>query len=86
MMTETFNHSLGTWGFEYLIERLGKEIAKYDIAIMIHTARHQTSVRKNAYLFMESLAEDFRPLGGVGGGLYFRPPEFPVKLKIEIIT
>ena len=62
MMTETFCHSLSTWRVKNLIKRLGKEISKRDIAIMIHTARHQTSIRKNTYLFAESLAEYLSPL------------------------
>ena len=70
MMTETFYHSLCMWRIENLIKRLCKDISKPYIAIMIHTTRHQTSIRKNTNLLMESLAEYFGPLPlrGTGGG------------------
>lgn len=47
-----------------------KQVAQNDIAVMVETARHETSVGMNAYLLQQCFAEDF-PISGVAFVLVF---------------
>ena len=47
-----------------------KQVAQNDIAVMVETARYETSVGKNAYLLQQCFAEDF-PIFAVAFVLVF---------------
>ena len=70
MVLEAFCHCLGTGGREDFFERLMEQVAQNDIAVMVETARYETSVGKNAYLLQQCFAEDF-PIFAVAFVLVF---------------
>lgn len=47
-----------------------EQVAQNDIAVMVETARHETSVGKNANLLQQCFAEDF-PISVVAFALVF---------------
>ena len=47
-----------------------EQVAQNDIAVMVETARYETSVGKNAYLLQQCFAEDF-PIFAVAFVLVF---------------
>ena len=66
-----------------------EQVAQNDIAVMVETARYETSVGKNAYLLQQCFAEDFSVFIFVLVIIPFLdvvfevwPFEFPVKLQI----
>ena len=76
-------HGLCTWRGEYLVKRLLKEVAKWDIAIVVKTTGYDGAIAKHAYLVAQGITECL--FTGTFLALTVRPFKHTVIFKVHIV-